>query len=87
MHAELKEFKSKHPREFWKKIARVTGKRESNEIPIPTDELGMYFESLLAGPVAKTYAEPPHDLETNTVLDEPIEEEEVRAAISSLKKK
>ena len=60
-------------------------KTDSNKIPISTDELGSYFKSLLAGPEVRTYANPPHDLETSTVLDDTIEEEEVRAAISSLK--
>ena len=87
MHTELKEFKSKNPREFWRKIANATSTNtDDKEIPVSTDRLGAYFESLLTGSEVRSHAVPPHNSETNPILDDPIEEEEVRAAISCLKK-
>lgn len=61
---------------------------------MPTEELGtyMYFKSLLAGVEDRIeptciYVNPLPEYETVTVLDDPIKEyQEVRAAISSLKK-
>ena len=86
LHVELKEFKSKNPREFWRKIASATSNTDDKEIPVPTDELGAYFESLLTGPEDRSHVDLPHDFEMDPILDDPIEEEEVRTAISCLKK-
>ena len=44
------EFKTKNPREFWRKISKVTKQENSTEIPITSEELKTYFKSLLDGP-------------------------------------
>ena len=85
LHAELKEFKAKNPREFWKKIHQATNRETQEDIPIPVEELGYYFKSLLGSSTATQHADPSPGFETDALLDDPIDEEEVRAAIKALK--
>ena len=49
LHSELMEFMSKNPREFWRKISKVTKQSKDDEIPIPVEEIGAHFKSLLEG--------------------------------------
>ena len=52
----IKEFKSKNnPR---KKIRQATNQETHEDIPIPVEELGSYFKSLLSSPTATQHANP-----------------------------
>ena len=80
------EFKTKNPRDFWIKIASVTKQESSTDIPIPLEELRIYFKSLLDCTESSRNSNNPPCVETDEILDQPIEEEEVRAAIQALKR-
>lgn len=86
LHTELKEFKSNNPREFWRLIDRLTNHSNKEEIPIPVEELGDYFKSLLDDNTENTHTNPQDHTDTVPILDEPIDELEVRAALKGLKK-
>ena len=79
-------FNAKNPREFWRKISKVT-KQESNvDIPIPPEELRSYYKVLLDTTNIDYNVNPVTSLvETDEALDQPIEEQEIRVAIKALK--
>jgi preprotein translocase subunit SecA len=76
LHTELMEFKIKNPQEFWRKIQEES----STEIPISLEEVKAYFMTLLDSPKNNG------NLNENDMLDQPITEEEVTAAVRALKK-
>ena len=82
---ELKEFKSNNSREFWRLIDKLTNQSSNEEIPISVEDLGEYFKSLLDDKSENTYTNPSVS-DTDPILDEPLDELEVRAALKALKK-
>ena len=72
LHNELKECKINNPREFWKLVDRATNQsKDLDNIPIPMEELGAYFKSLLDNSTDNTYCIPPVTSFV-TILDEPM---------------
>ena len=82
LHMELKEFKLNNPREFWRLIDKLTNRSSNEEIPISVEDLGGYFKSLLDDKSENTYINSSVS-DTDPILDEPIDELEVRAALKS----
>jgi len=80
------EFKTKNPQEFWRKISKVNKQENSAEIPITSEELRAYFKSLLDGPEENGNSNSTLQVETDEMLDQPIVDEEVTAAIQTLKR-
>ena len=73
------EFKSKNPREFWRQERNV-------DISIPPEELRSYYKALLDSIDIDYNVNPVTSLvETDETLDQPIEEKEIRVAITALK--
>ena len=86
LHQELQSFKSEHPKEFWRKISMALGNEvKISEPQIQENVFGQYFESLYDGPPNTPQVKCSPGSETNPILDDSIDEEEVRSAINSLK--
>ena len=84
---ELREFKSNNPREFWRLINKISDQSGGEEIPISVDVLGEYFKSLLDNKSEDSDINPSvPSSHTVSILDEPINDMEVRAALKALKK-
>ena len=58
---------------------------EVSEPQMQENVFGQYFESLYDGPTNTPQVKCSPGSETNPILDDPIDEEEVRSAINSLK--
>ena len=86
LHTELMEFKTKNPWEFWRKISEVTKEESSTEIPISLEELKTYFMTLLDGPKSNGNLTNSTPRLENDMIDQPITEEEVTAAVKALKR-
>ena len=86
LHTELMESKTKNPREFWRKISEVTKEESSTEIPISLEELKTYFMTLLDGPKSNGNLTNSTPRLENDMIDQPITEEEVTAAVKALKR-
>ena len=87
LRKELREVKSNNPREFWRLINKISDQSGGEEIPISVDVLGEYFKSLLDDKSEDSDINPSvRSSHTVPILDEPIDDMEVRAALKALKK-
>ena len=87
LHLELREFKSNNPREFWRQINKITNQSSDEEIPVLVEDLEEYFKFLL-GDNTESISTNPIDSKVDSIpiLDEPIDELEVKADLKALKK-
>ena len=76
-----------NPRKFWRLIDKITNHSTGEEMPISVEDLGEYFKFLLDDKSENIGVNPSAwNSDTVPILDEPIDESEIRAALKALKK-
>ena len=82
----MREFKANNPHEFWRLIDKITNHSTGEEMPISVEDLGEYFKSLLDDKSDNIGVNPSaSNSDTVSILYEPVDESEIRAALKALK--